>query len=110
MLRLNLDRLKIDRAEFITELRRRAIGVSVHFIPLHLHPCYRDTWGYQPEDLPVAFREYQREISLPIYPKMSDEDVQDVIDAVTETVKMHRRVTVALGRAEACRMQNADLV
>lgn len=84
MLRLNLDQLTIDRATFTDELKRRNIGISVHFIPLHIHPYYRETYGYQPTDFPVAYQEYQREISLPIYPKMSDTDVQDVIDAVTE--------------------------
>ncbi|MBC7185753.1 MAG: DegT/DnrJ/EryC1/StrS aminotransferase family protein [Calditrichaeota bacterium] len=91
VLRLNLDRLTIDRARFIEELRVRNIGTSVHFIPIHLHPYYRDKYGFQPEDFPVAYREYQRIISLPLYPRMSDQDVQDVIDAVVEIVKRHRR-------------------
>jgi dTDP-4-amino-4,6-dideoxygalactose transaminase len=87
MLRLNLDQLRIDRAQFVEELKQRNIGTSVHFIPLHLHPYYRKTYGYQPEDFPNAYREYQREISLPIYSKMSDQDVQDVIETVTEVVQ-----------------------
>jgi len=91
MLRLNLDRLSINRAQFIEELKRLNIGTSVHFIPLHLHPYYRKTYGYKPEDFPIAYREYQREISLPIYSKMTDDDVQDVIDAATDTVGRHRR-------------------
>jgi dTDP-4-amino-4,6-dideoxygalactose transaminase len=90
MLRLNLDQLRIGRAEFIAELKQRQIGVSVHFIPLHIHPYYRETYGYRPEDFPVAYREYQREISLPIYSKMSDADVRDVIDAVTQIVDDHK--------------------
>ena len=89
MLRLNLDHLGIDRAEFITELKERNIGVSVHFIPLHLHPYYRETYGYAPEDFPVAYAEFLREISLPIYSKMSDEDVADVIAAVLDVVEQH---------------------
>ena len=84
MLRLNLDRLTIDRARFIEQLRARNIGTSVHFIPLHVHPYYRDLYGYVPEDFPVAYGEYLREISLPIYSKMTDEDVEDVIRAVTD--------------------------
>jgi dTDP-4-amino-4,6-dideoxygalactose transaminase len=83
-LRLNLGQLRIDRARFIDELRRRNIGTSVHFIPLHLHPYYRDTYGYMPSDFPVSVAEYEREISLPIYPRMTDEDVTDVIEAVLE--------------------------
>jgi dTDP-4-amino-4,6-dideoxygalactose transaminase len=90
MLRLNLDQIRIDRARFIEELKARNIGSSVHFIPLHLHPYYRETYGYAPEDFPVAYREYQREVSLPIYSKMSDEDVDDVINAVCEIAEQCR--------------------
>ena len=63
----------------------------MHFIPLHLHPYYRETYGYKPQDFPVAYREYQRVISLPIYSRMSDEDVEDVIRAVEEVVKGSRK-------------------
>lgn len=91
MLRLHLDRLTIDRARFITELKQRNIGASVHFIPLHLHPYYRETYGYRPNDYPVAYGEYLREVSLPIYSKMSDQDVQDVIDAVLDIVEHYGR-------------------
>jgi dTDP-4-amino-4,6-dideoxygalactose transaminase len=89
MLRLNPAALRIDRAEFVEELKRREIGVSVHFIPLHLHPYYREMYGYQPQDYPVAYAEYAREISLPIYSKMSDGDVQDVVAAVLDIVRQH---------------------
>jgi len=91
MLRLNLDRLRIDRAYFIEELKKCNIGASVHFIPLHIHPYYRDLFGYRPEDFPIAYQEFLREISLPIYSKMSEEDVQDVIRAVMDIVQHHRR-------------------
>jgi perosamine synthetase len=91
MLRLHLDRLRITRAEFVQELKERKIGASVHFIPLHLHPYYRETYGYRPEDYPVAHREYQREISLPIYSKMTGADVQSVLDAVLDVVKRYQR-------------------
>jgi len=89
--RLNLERLTIDRNQFIEELKARNIGTSVHFIPIHLHPYYRDKYGYKPDDFPVAFREFQRIISLPLYPRMSDEDVQDVIDAVSDVVGRYRK-------------------
>jgi perosamine synthetase len=89
MLRLNLSQLRIDRAAFAQELKLRNIGVSVHFIPLHTHPYYRESYGYQPEDFPVAYGEYLREISLPIYSGMSDGDVQDVIDAVLDLVRLY---------------------
>jgi perosamine synthetase len=90
MLRLNGDALTIGRDEFIQHLKKCNISSSVHFIPLHVHPYYQATYGYQPEDLPVAFREYKREISLPIYSKMTDLDVQSVIDAVTHILREFR--------------------
>ncbi|HEX9006621.1 MAG TPA: DegT/DnrJ/EryC1/StrS family aminotransferase [Bacteroidota bacterium] len=90
MLRLNLDRLRIDRNRFIEELKRRNIGASVHFVPLHVHPYYRETFGYQASDFPVAFRESAREISLPIYSRMSNSDVEDVIDAVYDIIATSR--------------------
>jgi dTDP-4-amino-4,6-dideoxygalactose transaminase len=91
MLRLRLGRLRIDRAQFIHELKEHNIGASVHFIPLHLHPYYRETCGYRPEDYPVAYREYQREVSLPIYSRMTEEDVQSVVDAVLGIVERNQR-------------------
>ena len=91
VIRLNLNRLKINRNQFIEELRTRNIGTSVHFIPVHMHPFYRDKYGYKPDDFPVTYREYQRIISLPIYPKMSDQDVEDVIEAVTDIVQRFRK-------------------
>ena len=83
MLRVAAER----RDAFVEELKKRNIGASVHFIPLHTHPYYRDTYGYKPEDFPVAYREFCREISLPIYSRMTDRDVQDVIDAVVEIAR-----------------------
>lgn len=90
-LRLNLETLTIDRARFIEELKAQNIGASVHFIPIHLHPYYRDRYGYKPQDFPIAYREYQRIVSLPIYPRMTDEDVADVIDSVTGVLRQFRR-------------------
>ncbi len=90
MLRLNQRPLRLDRDQFIVGLKQRNIGSSVHFIPLHLHPYYRSTYGYEPDDFPVAFREYRREVSLPIYSSMTDLDVQSVIDAVTDILRTYR--------------------
>jgi perosamine synthetase len=91
IIQLETERLGIDRAEFITALKGQGIGTSVHFIPLHLHPYYRDTFGYKSEDFPVASRAFERIISLPIYPAMSEQDVQGVIAAVTDVVEKNRR-------------------
>jgi perosamine synthetase len=78
-----------DRAAAIEALRADGIGVSVHFIPLHLHPYYRRTYGYAPGDLPVAEREYEREISLPIYPDLTRDEVARVVAAVGDAVAGH---------------------
>lgn len=85
-LRLNLDRLRIDRRRFIEELKARKIGASVHFIPVHYHPYYRDRYGYLPEQFPVAWANYQRLVSLPLHPGLADNDVSDVIETVLEIV------------------------
>jgi dTDP-4-amino-4,6-dideoxygalactose transaminase len=91
MLRLNLEQLSITRAAFIQALTKANIGSSVHFIPLHLHPFYRDMYQLVTDDFPAAFNAYQRVISLPIYPGMTDEDVEDVIAAVEKIIAEHRR-------------------
>jgi dTDP-4-amino-4,6-dideoxygalactose transaminase len=91
IIQLELERLTIDRAQFVEAMRRENVGVSVHFIPLHLHPYYQETYGFQEGDFPVAERAYQRVVSLPLYPAMSDEDVEDVIEAVTKVVASNRR-------------------
>ncbi len=83
IIKLNLEKISVDRAEFIELLKEENIGTSVHFIPVHLHPYYRDTFGLERGALPQAENVYDRIISLPLYPKMSDTDVQDVIEAVT---------------------------
>lgn len=90
MLRLNLDKLRIDRGQFIEQMKLRNIGTSVHFIPLHIHPYYRDSYGYKPEDFPIAYNEYMREISLPIYSSMSDQDVDDVIESVMDIINTYK--------------------
>ncbi len=63
----------------------------MHFIPIHLHPYYRDKYGYKPEDFPVAFANYQRLVSLPLHPRLSERDVDDVIEAVRDVVVRYRR-------------------
>lgn len=91
VLKLRPGVLTIDRDRFIQALKELNIGTSVHFIPLHIHPYYRDTFGYRPEQLPVAMELFQRSLSLPIYSKMSDADMARVIDAVGSVARRHRR-------------------
>ncbi|MGD0497264.1 MAG: DegT/DnrJ/EryC1/StrS family aminotransferase [Bryobacteraceae bacterium] len=89
-IRLRTERLRLNRAQFIEQLTARNIGSSVHFIPLHRHPLYRDRYGCRPEQFPVAEEIYQGLLSLPLYPKMTDQDVADVIAAVGDIVAAHR--------------------
>jgi dTDP-4-amino-4,6-dideoxygalactose transaminase len=91
VLRLNLGQLTIDRARFIDELKTRNIGTSVHFIPIHLHPYYRDKYNWDSSAFPVAYGEYQRMISLPLHSRLSNDDVDDVIAAVMDVVETYRR-------------------
>jgi perosamine synthetase len=91
VIQLQLDRLKIARDDFIQELKGRGIGTSVHFIPLHLHPYYRDTFGHTPDDFPKATEAYRRIISLPIYPKMSEADIDHVVEAVKDVAQTRRK-------------------
>jgi dTDP-4-amino-4,6-dideoxygalactose transaminase len=86
-IRLHLDQLTIDRGAFIDELGRHNIGTSVHFIPVHTHPYYRDRYAYAPTDFPVAWAEFQRLISLPLNPRMKPDDARDVVDAVREIAR-----------------------
>lgn len=84
VIRLNLSRLTIDRNAFIEELKTRNIGTSVHYLPVHMHPYYRDKYGLRPEDCPVAADAFHRMLTLPLHPGLSTQDVQDVIDAVKD--------------------------
>lgn len=74
------------RDEVIDSMRGDGIGTSVHFIPLHLHPYYRRTYGYEAGDLPVATREFEREISLPIYPDLTESEIERVVASLERAV------------------------
>jgi len=89
VIRLKLDKLKIDRAQCITELKQRGIGTSVHWMPLHMHPYYRETFGYRPEDLPVAASLYPEIISMPLYPDLPKAEVEYVCGALKEIIAAH---------------------
>ncbi len=97
LLRFRAGMVGIDRDRFIAELKRRNIGASVHFIPVHAMSYYRHRYHLQPSRFPVAQQEFERMLSLPLSPAHSDEDVADVIQAVAEIVDAHpgRMRTVA---------------
>jgi dTDP-4-amino-4,6-dideoxygalactose transaminase len=91
ILRLNLQRIKIDRAEFIRELRQRGIGTSVHFIPIPLHQFFAQLpLAHYP--CPRALRLYPRIVSLPLYPAMTEEQVRYVAQSVREVLERSRRL------------------
>jgi len=90
-IQIEANSLKIDRAEFIEALREMKIGASVHFIPVHLHPFYQRTFGHKRGDLPYSERVYNNILSLPLYPRMTEQDVQDVIRAVRHIITTRRR-------------------
>ncbi|MFZ2491215.1 MAG: UDP-4-amino-4,6-dideoxy-N-acetyl-beta-L-altrosamine transaminase [Thermoanaerobaculia bacterium] len=87
---LNPDKLRATRAEIFQELRSRELFVNVHYIPVHLHPYYRQL-GYYPGSFPVAEAAYERLITLPLFPGMSDDDVDRVIAVVREVCAEHAR-------------------
>jgi dTDP-4-amino-4,6-dideoxygalactose transaminase len=91
VLRTNNVRGTISRDDLICELDNRRIGTSVHFVPIHMHPYYREKYDYSPNDLPVARDNFERMVSLPLYPGLTDEDVADVIAAVADSVATLRR-------------------
>jgi dTDP-4-amino-4,6-dideoxygalactose transaminase len=91
VVQLDLDALTISRNEFVERMAAEGIGTSVHFIPLHLQPYWRDRYQLTREMFPVATAVYERIVSLPIYSKMTDSDIDRVINAVRNIVGLHRR-------------------
>ncbi len=83
--------LRIHRDQVIEELRQRGIGTSVHFIPLHLHPYYQKRWGYRAGQFPLAEDYFDRCISLPLFPRMSDQDADRVLEGLKDIAYQFRR-------------------
>lgn len=81
-IRLRLERLVINRNVFIEKLKQSDVGCSVHWRPLHLHPYYQETFGWRPEDFPVATALWERLVSLPIFPGMRDNELEHVVHTV----------------------------
>jgi perosamine synthetase len=93
-IRLNLETLSAGRAEIFRALRAENIGVNVHYIPVHLHPYYRDRFAYRSGDYPLAENAYDRLISIPMFHGMNDQDVQDVINAVRKVLEHYANDTI----------------
>ena len=89
--RLNLNYLSAGRDEIFRALRAENIGVNVHYVPVHLHPYYRQRFGYRSGDFPLAEGAFETLITLPLFQSMSDQDVDDVVRAVALVVSYYRR-------------------
>jgi perosamine synthetase len=90
VLRLHLERLRVDRSQVFRAMRAENIGVNVHYIPVPWHPYYRKL-GYGPGHWPVAEGAYERMLTLPLWPGMTDADVQDTVEAVRKVVAAYRK-------------------
>jgi len=84
--RFDLDSLSVSRTQIFQALRAENIGINVHYIPVHLHPYYRERFAFKPGDYPMAESGYERLISLPMFHAMTDQDVNDVITAVRKVI------------------------
>jgi len=90
VIRIRPERLRISRDDFIVKLKERGIGTSVHFIPIHHHPYYRERYGWAPGDFPVADASFETMISLPLYTRMTGHEVDRVAAAVEDIVREQR--------------------
>lgn len=90
-IQLDLEHLAIERSRFIEELRAQNIGASVHFIPIHLQPYYQNRFGYSRGDYPATEAVYDAIVSLPLFPAMAPDDVEDVVDAIRGIVARWRK-------------------
>lgn len=93
IIKLDIDNLSISRNDFINELRENKINTSVHFKPLHMFSYFKNKYGYKNTDFPNASFLFDRIVSLPIYPSMTEEDINYVIDKVTQIVSGNRKLT-----------------
>jgi perosamine synthetase len=103
-IKLRLDRLSICRVSFMKKLQQAGIACSVHWRPLHLHPYYREKFGWEPHDFPIATSVWKRLISLPIFPGMHEFELRHVIDTVKSIcAASSRRKLVAVAEVTADR-------
>lgn len=91
VVRLRHEMLTISRDEFIKQMKERGVGTSVHFIPIHHHPYYRETYGWAPGDFPAADEAFETMVSLPLYTRMTESITDRVAAAVEDIVRTHRK-------------------
>ena len=87
---IDLPRVGITRDDVVEALKAEGIGTGIHFISLHLHPYYRDRFGFSPDDFPNARRISERTLSLPLSARLGEQDVADVIAAVRKVLLRKR--------------------
>jgi UDP-4-amino-4,6-dideoxy-N-acetyl-beta-L-altrosamine transaminase len=100
IIKLKLDQLNISRNEFINQMKSQGIGTSVHFIPIHIQPYYRDRYNFKEDDFPVSYNLFKRVVSLPIYPKMTGENVRQVVRAIKNIIVKNKKSTT-VGKYES---------
>lgn len=88
---LQLEQLTVDRDGFLDAMQESGIGVAVHYIGLHLQPYYVKNFNTKPQDYPIASNYSERILSIPLYPKMSEADVDRVINTVQDLITKFRR-------------------
>jgi perosamine synthetase len=91
LVRLDLEKLRVDRDRVLEALRGEGIGATVHYLPFHLHDYYREHFGTAEGDCPVAEDAARRILSLPMFPGMSDSHIDDVISAMHKVIEAYRR-------------------
>ncbi|MDP2664939.1 MAG: UDP-4-amino-4,6-dideoxy-N-acetyl-beta-L-altrosamine transaminase, partial [bacterium] len=91
IIQLRLELLRAGRRQIFDELRKQGIGVQVHYMPLHLHPFYKKKFGYKKGDFPVAEAYYERALTLPLFPQMTEKDVKTVVDKVSKVIAKYRK-------------------
>lgn len=88
-IQLRLDKLKAGRKKIFKELQKEGLGVQVHYMPLHLHPFYRKKFGYKKGDFPLVEKYYERTITLPLFPKMTNGDIEKVIKSAKKVISFY---------------------
>ena len=83
VIKIDFKQIHKTRTRVMQELREKGIGTQVHYIPVHLQPYYRENYGFKPGDYPKAEQYYEQCLSIPLFPKMKDDDVHRVIDAIS---------------------------
>ncbi|MDO8633278.1 MAG: UDP-4-amino-4,6-dideoxy-N-acetyl-beta-L-altrosamine transaminase [Candidatus Wildermuthbacteria bacterium] len=91
IIQLRLELLRAGRRQIFDELRKQGIGVQVHYMPLHLHPFYKKKFGYKKGDFPAAEAYYERALTLPLFPQMTEKDVKTVVDKVSKVIAKYRK-------------------